>query len=181
MPTYLLKTPRLGFRSWSDEDLLPFSAVNQDSRVMEHFPAILSIEESSKLIERLRKHQEDFGFTMFAADELTTGKFIGFIGLKWANFDADFTPSIEIGWRLGYDFWGKGYATEGAQKMLQVGFSEFGIKEIYSFTTTKNWRSERVMSTIGMKKVGEFDHVLVEKPEMKRHVLYQIKQEEFDS
>ena len=40
---------------------------------------------------------------------------IGFCGLAVPNFETEFTPAVEIGWRLGRDQWGNGYATEAAQ------------------------------------------------------------------
>ena len=50
------------------------------------------------------------------------------------------------------------------------------IKELFSFTSLLNQRSERVMQKIGMERVREFDHPLVpgEHP-LCRHVLYHIK------
>ncbi len=48
------------------------------------------------------------GYCYFATDELTSGKFIGFIGLMYQNYEADFTPCVDIGWRLAKKYWGKG-------------------------------------------------------------------------
>jgi 3-dehydroquinate dehydratase / shikimate dehydrogenase len=63
---------------------------------------------------------------------------------------AHFTPAVEIGWRLHYDFWGKGYATEGANAALQYGFESIGLNAIVSFTAVTNTRSRRVMERLGM-------------------------------
>src|SRR5699024_12133542 len=65
----------------------------------------------------------DLGFGLYAVEEKTNNEFIGFIGFHRATFEADFTPCIEIGWRLKKEAWGKGYATEGAASCLKYGFT----------------------------------------------------------
>ena len=98
---------------------------------------------------------------------------MGYVGLHEIGFEADFTPGIEIGWRLAADFHNQGYATEAAKAVLHLAESH-EIKRLYSFTAKINVPSERVMQKIGMKKVGEFDHpkLPAESP-LCRHVLYQ--------
>jgi RimJ/RimL family protein N-acetyltransferase len=48
-----IETERLSLRPWSDEDRDAFALINADSRVMEHFPALMSREESDALIDRI--------------------------------------------------------------------------------------------------------------------------------
>ena len=45
-----------------------------------------------------------------------------------AEFDARFTPAVEIGWRLAHEFWGQGLAPEGARAALASGFGELPLK-----------------------------------------------------
>jgi RimJ/RimL family protein N-acetyltransferase len=100
------------------------------------------------------------------------------VGLTVATFEARFTPCVEIGWRLAYDYWGLGYATEAARASLEFGFAELEVDEIVSFTTPVNRRSWRVMERIGMRRdpAGDFDHpVLPEGHPLRRHVLYRIQ------
>ena len=109
---------------------------------------------------------------------LTTGECIGFIGLEHVDFVAHFTPAIEIGWRLGFDHWGKGYATEGAKAALQYGFETLKLEEIVSFTAKTNLRSQNVMKKIGMHHdpKEDFDHPkLPDGHPLQRHVLYRLK------
>jgi RimJ/RimL family protein N-acetyltransferase len=67
---------------------------------------------------------------------------------------------VEVGWRLASWAWGKGYASEAAKESLRIGFEEYAISEIYSFTTESNALSEAVMKRIGMmrRKDLDFDH-----------------------
>lgn len=129
-----------------------------DEEVMRHFPKTLSEEETTELINRLKEHFDIYGYTYFAIDVLETGEFIGFAGLKNQEWESDFTPCVDIGWRLKKAAWGKGYATEAAKACLDAGFQTFGIKEILSFATDTNVASENVMKKCGMKYVGNVQH-----------------------
>lgn len=158
MKQYIIQTPRLGLRQWLPSDKSPFAEMNSNPAVMQHFPKILSVSESNELYELLKTHFETYGFTYFAVDELSSGNFIGFIGMKHQTYEAPFTPAIDIGWRLAPRYWGKGYATEGANACMERAYEQFGIARIVSVCTHTNTASERVMIKLGMKKEMEFEH-----------------------
>ena len=164
-----LRTARLLLRRWRDDDREPFAALNADPEVMRHFPAVLSRAESDALVDRLEAAFDELGYGRWAVE--ADGRLLGFAGLAWAPFDADFTPALEVGWRLARSAWGRGYATEAATAALARGFEE--VDSIVSFTAIANTRSERVMQRIGMLRQGEFDHpALPQGHPLRRHVLY---------
>lgn len=120
---------------------------------------------------------EQYGYGFFAVERKDNGEFIGFTGLTHPGFEAEFTPCVEIGWRLSKQNWGQGFATEAAMACLKFGFQELGLNEIYSFTSVHNLRSEQVMKKIGMIKEGYFEHPLMDDGHfLKQHVLYKIIQ-----
>jgi len=92
------------------------------------------------------------------------------------TFGSFFTPCVEIGWRIKKEDWGNGYATEAAKACLNYGFKILQFDKVYSFTSTINLRSEKVMQEIGMVKAGEFDHpdIPPDNP-LCRHMLYKIE------
>lgn len=172
-----LRTVRLRLRRWLPQDRAPFSALNADLRVMEHFPALLSRAESDAGVDRIEAHFDRHGFGLWAVEIPGVAPFAGFIGLSIPSFDAHFTPCVEIGWRLAVAHWGRGYATEGAHAALAFGFEELALREIVSLTVPGNVRSRRVMGRIGMAHdpAGDFDHpALPEGHALRRHVLYRI-------
>jgi RimJ/RimL family protein N-acetyltransferase len=174
----MIETARLRLRDWRDEDSEPFHRITSDPRVMEFFPAPLSREESEGLIVRVRAHQAQHGFTFFAAELRATAEFIGFIGMVYTPFEAHFTPCVEIGWRLGAEFWGQGLATEGAQAALQFGFDDLKLPEIVALTVPANRRSRRVMEKLGMtyNPADDFDHPrLPQGHPLRPHVLYRAR------
>lgn len=175
MKEYLFRSERLGFRQWIKSDLEPFARMNADPAVMKFFPKTLSLDETRGFIERLQEGFKQNGFGAYAVDTLENNAFIGLIGFMKASFEAHFTPCIEIAWRIKKQQWGKGYATEGAARCLEYGFSTLHLTEVYSFTATLNKPSEKVMQKIGMVKQGEFIHPRVPREHpLSAHVLYKI-------
>jgi len=173
MKEYVIKTQRLGLRNWLITDLAPFVEMSQDEDVMEFFPKLLNEEESKNFIERMQLHFQEHGFCYFAVDELATGKFIGFVGMLHQNFKSNYTPSVDIGWRLSKSAWGKGFASEAAQSCLDYAFSELKLNEVYAFATVKNKNSEAVMKKIGMNYIDTFNHpYLNDYPELKACLVY---------
>jgi RimJ/RimL family protein N-acetyltransferase len=172
-----LTTDRLVLRRWQESDREPFRALNADARVLEFFPALLKPEESDQAITRIELHFERHGFGLHAAELIETGKFIGFVGLNVPAFDAPFMPAVEIGWRLAYEQWGQGLATEGASAMLRSAWEDVRLTSLVSFTSAANLRSRRVMEKIGMTRdaTADFEHPnLPDGHPLRRHVLYRI-------
>jgi RimJ/RimL family protein N-acetyltransferase len=86
-------------------------------------------------------------------------------------------PAVEIGWRLAFEHWGKGLASEGARAALGFGFNDVGLEQVVSFTAPANLRSRRVMEKLGMTHDphDDFDHPnLPEGHPLRRHVLYRM-------
>jgi ribosomal-protein-alanine N-acetyltransferase len=173
-----LRTPRLLLRRWRDADRLPFQRINADARVMEFFPEPLTADASDALVDRAQKHFDRRGFGPFAVELIETNAFIGFIGLSVPAFHGHFMSAVEVGWRLAFEHWGKGLATEGARAALGFGFNDLGLEQVVSFTVPANLRSRRVMERLGMTHDSrdDFDHPgLPEGHPLSRHALYRIK------
>src|SRR5262249_51817765 len=142
---HVITTERLLLRPWRDQDISPFAAMNADPRVMEFFPSVRTRAETEEQISRIRAHFNCHAFGYWAVEVPGVSPFIGFVGLKVTQFEAPFSPCIDIGWRLAFEHWGHGYATEGARAALEFGFKTLRLGEIVSFTVPANLRSRRVM------------------------------------
>ena len=169
----VIRTERLRAGVWRGEDPTEFIRMNADSRVMRYFPKRLSPEESVEFLGRIKREFAVYGYGLFAVRERTGGHFVGFVGLHRFDFDADFAPGVEIGWRLLPEYWGQGYAPEMAAACLAYARDTLHLKEVFSFTAVQNQPSERVMQKLGMCRVKEFDHPAVPAGHpLSRHVLY---------
>jgi aminoglycoside 6'-N-acetyltransferase len=176
----ILETARLVLRPWRDLDLVPFARLNADQEVARYLGAPLGREASDALAAKIRAGFDAYDFGLWAAERTDTAKrpFIGFIGLSIPNFEAPFTPCIEIGWRLAREHWGLGLATEGAKAALRFAFDELRLEELVSFTSVENAASRRVMEKIGMTRnpAEDFDHPrLTRGHALRPHVLYRMK------
>src|SRR5712692_6853289 len=89
-----LRTERLRLRRWGPTHRAPFAAMNADPRVMEHFPALLSREESDAACARIEAHFEQRGFGLWAVEIAGVAPFAGFVGLCVTRFTAHFTPCV---------------------------------------------------------------------------------------
>jgi RimJ/RimL family protein N-acetyltransferase len=152
--------------------------MNADPRVREHFSGTLTRAESDASMARLRAHFAEHGFGFWAVELRERPGFMGFAGLSHPSFTAPSGPAVEIGWRLAFEHWGHGYATEAARAALRAGFEELGLDEIVAFATVGNVRSRRVMEKIGMSHdpAGDFDHPSMPADHPRsRHVLYRLR------
>lgn len=171
----VVETARLRLRMWLPADREPFAKLNADPRVMEYLGGVLSRAESDAAVDRIEDHFEKHGFGHFAIELRETGAFIGAIGPAMVAFEAHFTPCVEIGWRLGFEYWGRGFATEAARAVLQYCDETLHLREVVAFTVPANFRSRRVMEKVGMTHdpADDFDHPnLPEGHPLRRHVLY---------
>ena len=63
-----------------------------------------------------------------------------------------------LGYVLGRDWWGQGYATEAAAGMLRYGFVELRLGSISATCDPDNAASAAVLKRIGMHQVGHLHH-----------------------
>lgn len=170
-----IETDRLRLRQWLPTDRKPFAALNSDSRVMEFFPSLLTCAESDAMADRCQSLIEERGWGFWAAECKATREFIGFVGLHTPSAELPFSPCVEVGWRLAFQHWGKGFATEAASEALRVGFQLLHLREIVSFTTLGNRRSRAVMERLGMRESGIFEHPHVQESSgLRQHCLYRL-------
>ena len=180
MPNTLqLATPRLLLRPWQDRDRAPFAAMNADPIVMTYFAAPMSLAETDEAIYRYNMQLARDGFTMFAAEQTTTGKLIGLIGMQTMHTIVPNLPqpAVEIGWRLRRESQGQGLATEGARALIDHAFNKLHLPELVAITATGNTPSRHVMDKLGMtyRPDLDFDHPRVPTGHPhQRHAVYQL-------
>lgn len=172
-----LETDRLILREWIDEARKPFAQMNADPMVMEYMPRRLDEGASDKLVDRFSQHFKKHGYGLYVAESKDTKEFMGFVGLSNVELEVPFAPAVEIAWRLSYEFWGQGYASEAAKSVLKHGLGKLKIPEIVAFTVYDNTRSIAVIEKLGLERdpKGDFDYPRLPKGHpLAKHVLFRI-------
>ncbi len=102
------------------------------------------------------------------------GELVGLVGLNRSDYDAGVVPGIEIAWQLAYAHWGRGFATEAAQRVLDDAFTTHGLRDVIAVTSAGNARSRRVMERLGMRHCPHetFEPRLAADDPRRTHVVY---------
>jgi len=171
----VLRTARLVLSPISPRDLGLALAIGRDSRVMASLGGVHTEAECERWLERQLEHWREHGYGRFRVDAESRG--VGFVGLSRRDFDRGIVPGVELAWRLAFDAWGHGYATEAARACVEHGFSELGLHEVIAVTSVGNARSRAVMARLGMQHAPEqtFEHPeLPEGDPLRTHVVYRL-------
>lgn len=180
MPRIELHTERLLLRTWQPADLPGFAALNGDPQVMRHFPSVMSRPQSDAMARRMQAHFAQHGFGYWVLERHGQPGLIGVLGLQRVNFEAAFTPAVEIGWRLQQAHWRQGYALEAARAVLTFAFEKVQLEQLLAFTVQANLPSQALMQRLGMQRDphDDFDHPLLpEGHPLRRHLLYRLSRD----
>ncbi|MEJ2679498.1 MAG: GNAT family N-acetyltransferase [Gemmatimonadota bacterium] len=87
---------------------------------------------------------------VFAITLLQTGELVGAVGLTLVPEH----QRGEMGYWIGKPFWGGGYATEAARRVVRFGFQELGLHRVQAHCFARNAASRRVLEKCGMRYEG---------------------------
>ena len=151
---WILESERLRFRHIAEADFLNLCELLQDEEVMYAWEHGFSQEEIHSWMERTFARYQDNGFAHFAAIEKETGAFVGVIGpIVEAVEDVPYTG---LGYILKKEYWGKGYATEGAAACMEYAFTVLNAEKVTAEIRPENRLSRRVAERLGMRVEREF-------------------------
>lgn len=145
---------------------------------------VMTRTQSEGAIVRIEDEFEERGFGLWAVEVPGEVGFVGLVGLSVPQFDASFLPAVEVGWRLAFDHWGRGYATEAASASITYGFDDIGLDEVVAFTAAVNTRSRAVMERLEMRPdpSGGFDHpAFADGHRLRPHVLHRTTPAEWSN
>src|SRR5919198_1241438 len=125
-----LTTERLLLRGFEELDLDEYAAMMADVDVTRYLADSrpLSRSEAWRQMAMILGHWKLRGFGIWAVEERSTGALVGRIGC----FEPEGWPGCELAYTLAKQFWGRGYATEGARAALRYAFHELGREHVIS-------------------------------------------------
>ncbi|MET7681258.1 GNAT family N-acetyltransferase [Streptomyces sp. NPDC005423] len=142
--------PAVRLRVPTDEDAVAWHRVFDDPAVMEfHGGRSAELSFYEELTARQRRHDAELGFCLWTMLD-ASDRVIGFTGAQPWPREWGPVGEIEIGWRLGREFWGQGYATAAAGVTLERVRSA-GVPSVVAMVMAGNSRSVAVTRRLGMR------------------------------
>jgi len=152
----LLETKRLILRAFTPADLADLHCQLSDPDVMRYYPAVLSKEECEKWLQGILNDYQSNGFGMLAVHLKVTGEYVGQTGIMRRLVDG--CEHFYLSYLMCRKFWGYGYATEAAQRILDYGFQTLGIDKVEALIMPDNIRSIRLAERLGMQHESTIQH-----------------------
>ncbi len=154
----VLQTDRLILRRFTESDINDLVALDADPQVTRFIsggrPTTRMRVEIDFLPRYLAQYAAGERYGRWAVIERSSGAFLGLFHFRPATDRPSDEP--ELGFRLRRSAWGKGYASEGAQALIDVGFTELGAERVVAQTMAVNVSSRRVLEKIGLRQVRTF-------------------------
>ena len=147
-----VETERLILRGWRDVDLDAFAPMSADEDVMRYIGGVRGREATWRAIALYVGHWVMRGYGLWAVQRRADGAFLGRVGL----WNPEGWPGIEIGWTLGRESWGHGYATEAAHVVMRWAWDVLGLPRLISVIDPRNERSIAVARRLGMGHVRDW-------------------------
>ncbi len=149
-----LFTERLHLRQFTQQDIDSYAALCADPEVMRFLGEgrPLSREESWRQMAMILGHWQLRGYGLWAVEDRQTQQLLGRVGI----FNPDGWPGAELGWMLGRQYWGQGYAYEAAYAANQWAQQTLNLSLI-SLIQPANQRSIALAKRLGMQLDKEIE------------------------
>jgi [ribosomal protein S5]-alanine N-acetyltransferase len=158
-----LDTDRLVLRPPVPEDATALAPMYADPEVMRYVGdgRTLSRRETERSVRRMIERWEADGFGLFTTVRKDDGAVIGRVGLLVWNTEtwepttraesANGPTEVEVGYTLGRDYWGRGYATEAAAAVRDYALEQLGAGRLIALIIHGNTASENVARKLGLE------------------------------
>lgn len=141
-----LLTERLVLRAFRPSDVGAYAHICADPEVMRHLGGrVWSRTESWRHMATMLGHWTLRGYGSWAVERREDGAFLGRVGC----IEPDGWPGFEVGWTLGREHWGHGYATEAATAALRWARDVLGKDRVVHLIADDNERSAAVARRLG--------------------------------
>jgi RimJ/RimL family protein N-acetyltransferase len=155
----VIETERLRLRPWREEDRASFAALLNTPAVMAHLGGVRAQTDPDPSFDKRLADQARDGFSYWAVELRETGTLVGTCGVRrGVNYAG--TPVaglLELGWRFGSAYWGRGYAREAAEATIAWSWTKLDAPLLAAWTTIENRPSWGLMERLGMARRPDLD------------------------
>ncbi len=158
--TAYIETKRLVLKRLTPKNAEALYKIASDPRVSKYLlwdphPSFSYTKSYLKNLLKLYKNHTYFEWGVFLKEN---NVLIGTCGFTAFNF---LSKSAEIGYSYGYQYWGRGYATEALSAVIKYGFEELKLNHINACFALDNTASGAVLDKCGMQYIGEGEHMII--------------------
>lgn len=148
---YFLKTERIGFSKWRSGDIALAESLWGNPAVTKYICASskFSKEEIHNRLQAEISNDEQYHVQYWPIFSLSSGDLIGCCGLRPHGKN-----EYEIGFHLNPEYWGKGYAVEAANAVIEYAFS-IGAKKLFAGHNPNNTASQKLLKKLGFRYIGD--------------------------
>lgn len=149
-----LQTERLLLRGWRLGDFDRYADFMADPDVTRHLTGEpMSRADAWRNMAMVAGHWSLRGYGMWAVERKSDRALIGRVGLHFPEG----WPGLEVGWTLGREYWGQGYATEAARAAMRYGFLTQDVERLLSVIDVDNFPSHAVARRLGETRGEKFE------------------------
>jgi RimJ/RimL family protein N-acetyltransferase len=179
-PGYPLVTDRLILRPYSEEDFEELYDIQSRADVTRYLywgpRDRAQVRGSLRIKIQAREIREEGDALTLAMVLPETGRVVGDVLLVWVSRQH---RQGEVGYVLHPDHSGRGYATEGTEVMLRLGFEQLGLHRIVGRLDARNAASARVLERLGMRREAYFVQNELVKGEWTDELVYAMLRDEW--
>lgn len=148
--TVRIETERLILRPWRMEDAQSmYDHWATDPVVTEYmiWPPHESIDESRRIVGMWLEETKQLNRYEWCIEPKETGEARGSLGVVMIDEE---TATVELGYCLSRECWGRGYMPEAVKAVIELMFTRVGAKRVIAKHDVDNLKSGRVMQKAGM-------------------------------
>lgn len=148
----IIESERIYYRAFTTNDAKLIFELDSNPLVHRYLgnKPLKTMVEAQSVIDLLLDQYENHGIGRWAMIDKATGSFIGWNGLKFVTEEINGRSNYyDLGYRLLPEFWGKGFATEGARTWLNYAKDELQLKELFAAAHVDNIASNRIIQNLG--------------------------------
>ena len=143
----VLETERLMLRRPTLADVRAIALLANDRRIAENTRRLPHPYSQEHAVAFVRAMADDKSKTVFLIENNHAP--IGIVGVNWREPEAP-----ELGYWLGVEYWGQGFATESARAVIDYTFEEFDIEHLMSGARVANPTSRNILEKCGFQWSG---------------------------
>lgn len=152
MDEHRIETERLTLRAPHAEDAADIQRLAGDFRIAEvtrSIPHPYPAELAQQWIERCAQGRASGTAAHFIISESASGQLVGCMSLEHIA-----RGEAEVGYWIGVPYWGRGYASEACNALVDFAFQQLRLRRLYASHLARNPQSGRVLFKAGFRHLG---------------------------